>query len=203
MMAMRRTATLGKGDGRSAKLVRLGELLDEYRESGQKVLIFSFFLDVLEAVRIGFEARAIITGEVSPVQRLRIVDEFQKAPGFGLLPCQIQAGGVGLNLQAASAVILMEPQWKATAEDQAIARAHRMGQSRRVVVHRLLARNSVDERMLEILRGKREIFATYARDSLIKDVSADATETQMVNAIIEAELERIRQEEETSRHPVD
>jgi SNF2 family DNA or RNA helicase len=195
MMAMRRTATLGKGDGQSAKLTRLGELLDEYRESKQKVLIFSFFLNVVEVIKNGCGSGAGITGDVSPAQRLRIVDEFQQAPGFRVLPCQIQAGGVGLNLQAASVVILMEPQWKATAEDQAIARAHRMGQTRRVVVHRLLARNSVDERMLEILRGKREVFETYARDSLIKDVSAEATETQMVNAIIEAELERIQREE--------
>jgi SNF2 family DNA or RNA helicase len=195
MMAMRRSATLGKGDGRSAKLTRLGELFDEYRESEQKVLIFSFFLDVLEAVGNGLGAEAVITGDISPAQWLRIVDEFQKAPGFRLLPCQIQAGGVGLNLQAASVVILMEPQWKATAEDQAVARAHRMGQTRRVVVHRLLARNSVDERMLEILRGKREVFETYARDSLVKEASAEATEARMANAIIEAELERIRKEE--------
>ena len=203
MMAMRRTATLGKGDGQSAKLVRLGELLAEYCESEQKVLIFSFFLDVLAAIRNSFGAEAVITGDISPAQRLRIVDEFQQALGFRLLPCQIQAGGVGLNLQAASVVILMEPQWKATAEEQAIARAHRMGQTRRVVVHRLLARNSVDERLLEILRGKREVFATYARDSLIKEASIEATETQLANAIIAAELERIRQEEETSRNPVD
>jgi superfamily II DNA or RNA helicase len=195
MMAMRRTATLGKGEGRSAKLARLGELLDEYRESEQKILVFSFFLDVLAAVGNSFGAGVVITGDISPAQRLRIVDEFQQAPGFRLLPCQIQAGGVGLNLQAASVVILMEPQWKATAEDQAIARAHRMGQTRRVVVHRLLARNSVDERMLEILRGKREVFETYARDSLIKEASTEATETQMASAIIEAELERIRREE--------
>jgi SNF2 family DNA or RNA helicase len=146
-------------------------------------------------VRSGFGAEAVITGDISPSQRLRIVDEFQKTPGFRLLPCQIQAGGVGLNLQAASVVIFMEPQWKATAEDQAIARAHRMGQTRRVVVHRLLARNSVDERMLDILRGKREVFETYARDSLIKDISAEATETQMASAIIEAELKRIEKEE--------
>jgi SNF2 family DNA or RNA helicase len=195
MMAMRRSATVGKGNGQSAKLTRLGELFDEYRESKQKVLVFSFFLDVLEAVRNGFGAEAVITGHIPPAQRLRIVDEFQKALDFRLLPCQIQAGGVGLNLQAASVVILMEPQWKATAEDQAIARAHRMGQTRRVVVHRLLARNSVDERMLEILRGKREVFETYARDSLIKEASAEATETQMTNAIIKAELERIQKEE--------
>jgi SNF2 family DNA or RNA helicase len=176
----------------------LRELLDEYRESEQKVLIFSFFLDVLEAIRSRFGAGAVITGDISPAQRLQIVDAFQRAPGFRLLPCQIQAGGVGLNLQAASVVILMEPQWKATAEDQAIARAHRMGQTRRVVVHRLLARNSVDERMLEILRDKREVFETYARDSLIKEASAEATETRMAHTIIEAELERIRKEEGSS-----
>lgn len=195
MMAMRRSATLGKGDGQSAKLVRLSELFDEYRESEQKVLVFSFFLDVLEAVRQQSEAAAVITGSASPAERMRIVDEFQKALGFRVLPAQIQAGGVGLNLQAASVVILMEPQWKATAEDQAIARAHRMGQTRRVVVHRLLARDAVDERLLEVLRGKKEIFETYARDSLVKEASAEATETQVANTIIEAELERLRRDE--------
>jgi SNF2 family DNA or RNA helicase len=170
-------------------------LFDEYRESEQKVLVFSFFLDVLEAVRQLANAAAVITGSASPVERMRIVDGFQKASGFQVLPAQIQAGGVGLNLQAASVVILMEPQWKATAEDQAIARAHRMGQTRRVVVHRLLARDAVDERLLEVLRGKKEVFATYARDSLVKNASAEATEAQVANTIIEAELERLRQEE--------
>lgn len=198
MMDMRRTATLGKGGGQSAKLVRLGELFDEYRESDQKVLVFSFFLDVLEAVRQQCDAAAVITGAASPAERMCIVDEFQKASGFQVLPAQIQAGGVGLNLQAASVVILMEPQWKATAEDQAIARAHRMGQTRRVVVHRLLARDAVDERLLEVLRGKKEVFETYARDSLVKEASAEATEAEAANTIIEAELERLRREEETT-----
>lgn len=78
-----------------------------------------------------------------------------------------------------------------------------MGQTRRVVVHRLLARNSVDERMLDILREKREVFETYARDSLIKDISADATEAQMASAIMKAELERIEKEDESSRALVD
>ena len=196
MMAMRRTATLGKGDGQSAKLARLSELFDEYRESEQKVLVFSFFLDVLEAVRQQSDAPAVITGAASPVERMRIVDEFQKGPGFRVLPAQIQAGGVGLNLQAASVVVLMEPQWKATAEDQAVARAHRMGQTRRVVVHRLLARNAVDERLLEVLRGKKEVFETYARDSLVKEASSEATEAQVESTIIEAELERLQREEE-------
>jgi SNF2 family DNA or RNA helicase len=195
MMAMRRTATIGKGDGQSAKLTRLSELLDEYRESEQKVLVFSFFLEVLEIVGRRFDAPAAISGEVPAANRLRIIDEFQKAPGFRLLPCQILAGGVGVNLQAASVVILMEPQWKASAEDQAIARAHRMGQTRKVVVHRLLVCNAVDERLLEVLRGKQELFETYARDSLVKEASAEATETRAANAIIEAELKRLQQEE--------
>ncbi|MGE0821435.1 MAG: DEAD/DEAH box helicase [Candidatus Binatia bacterium] len=199
MMAMRRAATLGNGTGQSAKLQRLGELFDEYRESEQKVLVFSFFLDVLEAVRQYVDAPYVITGAASPAERLRIVDEFGQAAGFRVLPCQIQAGGVGLNLQAASVVVLMEPQWKATAEDQAIARAYRMGQTRRVVVHRLLACNAVDVRLLEVLRGKQEIFTTFARDSLIKEASADATETQLAKVIIDAELERLQQEEQQSK----
>ena len=77
---------------------------------------------------------------------------------------QIEAGGVvGLNIQTSSVVILTEPQWKPSTESQAIARCHRMGQARTVHVHRLLAENSVDERMLEILRGKAALFDEYVR----------------------------------------
>jgi SNF2 family DNA or RNA helicase len=198
MMAMRRTATIGAGDGRSAKLDRLDELLDEYRESEQKVLVFSFFLDVLAAVSRRFGVDAMITGALSPAARLLFVDEFQQSPGHALLLCQIQAGGVGLNIQAASAVVLMEPQWKASAEDQAIARAHRMGQTRKVIVHRLLAREAVDERLLEVLREKRALFDDYARESAVKEASEEAMETRLSRVIIEAELKRLREEEDSS-----
>ena len=86
----------------------------------------------------------------------------------------------------------MEPQLKPTTEAQAIARAHRMGQTRRVVVHRLLARDCVDERLVEMLKEKAELFERFARESLIKDASEEATATGLARALVEAEQERLR-----------
>jgi SNF2 family DNA or RNA helicase len=85
----------------------------------------------------------------------------------------------------------MEPQLKPTTEAQAIARAHRMGQTRRVVAHRLLARHSVDERLVEMLREKQDLFERFARESLIKEASEEATATGPARRIIEAERARL------------
>jgi SNF2 family DNA or RNA helicase len=90
-------------------------------------------------------------GDLTPRQRQELVDDFTAERGPAVLVAQIEAGGVGLNIQAASVVVLTEPQRKPTTEEQAIARAHRLGQTRRVHVHRLLARDCFDERMIEVL----------------------------------------------------
>ena len=83
-------------------------------------------------------------------------------------------GGLGLNLQDASAVILMEPQLKPSSEEQAVSRAHRMGQSRTVVVHRLFASNTVDTHLEEVLAKKQAEFDNYAEHSSIKEASPEA-----------------------------
>ena len=98
-----------------------------------------------------------------------MVEEFSARRGPAVLVSQIQAGGVGLNIQAGSVVILTEPQWKPTIEDQAIARCHRTGQVRSVDVHRLLAEDTVDQPMLEILATKAVLFDEYVRRSELKD----------------------------------
>ena len=89
---------------------------------------------------------------------------------------QIEAGGVGINMQAASVVILAEPQWKPSTEEQAVARAHRMGQVRTVQVHRLLAKDSVDERMREVQEHKALLFDAYARESDAKEADRRAVD---------------------------
>ena len=115
-------------------------------------------------------------------------------PRPAVLVSQIQAGGVGLNMQAASVVILTEPQWKPSAEDQAVARCHRMGQVRPVNVHRLLAENSVDQRTLDILATKSVLFDEYVRRSDLKDASPDAVDVSDAaatgQAVSQAEAER-------------
>ena len=135
-----------------------------------------------------------LTGSVPPVKRQELVDDFSQRRGAAVLVSQIQAGGVGLNIQAASVVILTEPQWKPSTEEQAIARCHRMGQARPVDVHRLLAEESVDQRMLEVLSYKASLFDEYVRHSDLKDSSPDAIDisdlTTTKKVATEAEAER-------------
>lgn len=99
-----------------------------------------------------------------------------------------------MNIQAASVVILCEPQVKPSLESQAIARVHRMGQVRRVQVHRLLTLDSVDERMLEILGTKSTLFDEFARESLVADAapeSVDVSERRLAEQVVRAEQDRL------------
>ena len=195
-MAMRRAA-FASGDPRSsAKLHRLLEIADEAGENGRKVLVFSFFRDVLATVHRALGPRAFgpITGDVTPAKRQALVDAFSRADAPAVMVSQIAAGGVGLNMQAASVVILCEPQVKPTTEAQAIARAHRMGQLRTVQVHRLLIQDSVDQRMLEILDSKARLFDEYARRSEVADTSPEAvdiSEVSLTREVVAKEQERL------------
>jgi SNF2 family DNA or RNA helicase len=177
-MAMRRAAFVSADPERSAKLGRLADILDDARENGHKVVVFSYFLDVLRAVHAlaGADSHGPLTGATSPEERQALVDRFGGVEGHAVLVSQIQAGGVGLNIQAASVVVLTEPQWKPSVEEQAIARCHRMGQTRVVQVHRLLAEDSVDSLMLEVVRAKRDLFDDYARESAMKEATPDAVD---------------------------
>lgn len=175
-MAMRRAAFLTPHPHDSPKLGRLLEIAEEAADNGRKVVVFSYFRDVIARVHAALGTQAIgpLTGSVSATERQRLVDDFSGRKDPAVLVSQIEAGGVGLNIQAASVVILTEPQWKPTTEDQAIARCHRLGQVRPVEVHRLLTENSVDERMLVILARKSALFAEYVRQSAMKDAAPEA-----------------------------
>lgn len=195
-MRMRRAAYEPGDPAGSAKLARLVDIVEEAAANGHKVVVFSFFRDVLTTIHrvLGDLAMGPLTGSVAPAKRQALVDEFSVRPGPAVLVSQIEAGGVGLNIQAASVVILAEPQWKPSSEDQAIARCHRMGQVRRVEVHRLLAEDSVDERMLEILATKGQVFDEYVRKSSVRDASPDAVDVSSIpkaeEVVSQAEAER-------------
>lgn len=115
----------------------------------------------------------MIHGDVPLGKRAEITRRFQDADGFTALVMQIDVGGVGLNLQAASVVVLMEPQLKPSTEQQAVARAHRMGQTRPVVVYRLIASDSIDERVVQLSGFKAELFDQLARHSVLADAASD------------------------------
>lgn len=176
LMGMRRAASAMPG---SVKLDRLTELVQQAGLENHKVIVFSYFLDVLEAVKktLGDQAMGPITGKVPVQVRQELIDEFTASSEPSALLSQIEAGGVGLNIQAASVVIIAEPQWKPSTEEQAVARAHRMGQVRKVQVHRLLAKESVDERIREIQEDKLLLFEHYARRSDAKHSDGMAVDT--------------------------
>jgi superfamily II DNA or RNA helicase len=228
-MAMRRAAYLSvDGDGlrtmkqidRSAKLARLVDIVEEASEEGLKVLVFSFFRDVLELVH---QALALVvpgavygplTGSTPPEQRQKLIEALGEHEGSAVLVAQIEAGGVGLNIQSASVVVLCEPQWKPSTEAQAIARSHRMGQVRRVQVHRLLLEDSVDQRMLAVLAGKQKLIERFVHGSVIKDATPEAidisdldqvhrvvNETQAEAMILTAERRRLGLDQPTDSTP--
>lgn len=193
-MAMRRAAFVAGDD--SAKLERLVELVEEAEDNGRRVLVFSYFRDVLDQVAQALPGPVYgpITGSVPAAERQRIVDDFSGAVGGAALVAQVQAGGVGLNIQAASVVVLCEPQVKPTTEWQAVARARRMGQLETVQVHRLLAEDSVDERMVDLLSGKSEIFHQFARISetaLAAPEAYDLSEADLARQVVAAERQRL------------
>jgi superfamily II DNA or RNA helicase len=195
-MAMRRAAYLRPE--KSAKLERLREIVGEAGENGQKTVVFSNFKDVLSVVREaladGTTVFGPLTGGVPAGRRQQIVDDFAAAPGPAVLLAQIQAAGVGLNMQAASVVVICEPQIKPTIEHQAVARAHRMGQVRPVRVHRLLATGGVDERLVKMLERKTRLFDAYARRSAVAEATPDAidvSDTDLARRIVEEEQARL------------
>lgn len=193
-MAMRQAAMLLGAD--SAKMRRLVEIVREAAENERRVVVFSHFRAVLDLVAAVLPEPVFgpLTGSVPAGQRQRTVDQFSAAEHGAVLVAQIVAGGVGLNIQSASVVVICEPQLKPTTEAQAIARAHRMGQVRSVQVHRLLSEESVDEQLMVLLAGKRRIFDDFAR---VSDLAAatpeavDLSEAELVREVLAAERQRL------------
>lgn len=198
-MEIRRVSWNADDLNASCKANRLKELVEEAAEDGRKVIVFSFFLETIAAVRACLGERCLpqINGSIPPQRRQEIIDEFERAPAGAVLPAQIQSGGTGLNIQAASVVILCEPQLKPSIENQAISRAYRMGQARNVLVYRLLCEKSIDERVMELLEEKQKVFDAFADES----VSADATQKKEAEiddktfgTLVNEEIERINAE---------
>ncbi len=198
LMGMRKAGMMPSSTSlMSNKLERLLEITTEAFESGKKVIIFSYFKDVLALVaeNLGDKSLGPITGAVSPVQRQALVDKFTESEEPLALVGQIQAAGTGLNIQSASVVILCEPQIKPSLEVQAIARAHRMGQVNVVQVHRLLIPESIDELMVDMLKRKQAEFDDYVKESELANSSSDAKdrgEEAISKLLIDEERKRLK-----------
>jgi superfamily II DNA or RNA helicase len=161
----------------SAKLDTLFEQLDEVVEEGHKVLIFSQFTSLLAIVKQQLDAKKITYEYLDGKTRNRQqkVDRFQTDPQCPLFLISLKAGGVGLNLTAADYVYLLDPWWNPAVEAQAIDRAHRIGQEKPVFAYRLIARDTVEDKILELQTRKRDLAdAIIAADGgLVSQMTAD------------------------------
>jgi SNF2 family DNA or RNA helicase len=146
----------GGGELGSGKLDALFELLEPLLAEGHKVLVFSQFVRFLELVRAELDARGmrshVLTGETT--RRDEVVRAFQEDAEPVVFLVSLRAGGTGLNLTAASYVVLLDPWWNPAVEAQAIDRAHRIGQERTVIAYRLVTRGTVEEKILALQERK-------------------------------------------------
>jgi SNF2 family DNA or RNA helicase len=146
-------------DQTSAKLEMLLPRLDEVMEEGHKALVFSQFTTFLGIVRDRLDARGVpyeyLDGATS--DRAAPVHRFEEDPNCRLLLVSLKAGGLGLNLTAADYVFLLDPWWNPAVEAQAIDRTHRIGQTRPIFAYRLIARDTVEEKVLALQQTKRDL----------------------------------------------
>ncbi|ODV41661.1 hypothetical protein AWV79_34185 [Cupriavidus sp. UYMMa02A] len=143
-----------------AKLRTFVDLAGELAANGHKVLVFSQFVDFLQLLKRGLERAGLalqyLDGATPATERTRRVAAFQAGEGDVFL-ISLKAGGFGLNLTAADYVIIADPWWNPAAEDQAMGRAHRIGQQRPVTVYRLITAGTIEERIVELHKDKRAL----------------------------------------------
>jgi SNF2 family DNA or RNA helicase len=157
-------------------LAQLREVLEE----GHKALVFSQFTSLLSIVRDRLDADKIVyeylDGQTQ--NRQAPVERFQNDPNCPVFLVSLKAGGLGLNLTAAEYVFLLDPWWNPAVEAQAVDRAHRIGQTRQVFAYRLIARDTVEEKVLELQTSKRDLAAAIINqdNSVIRSLKREDLE---------------------------
>jgi SNF2 family DNA or RNA helicase len=163
----------------SGKLGALREIMQEAVAGGHRVLIFSQFVEMLHLIRTELEEEGVryewLTGATT--DRMERVDHFNNDDSVSAFLISLKAGGTGLNLVGADTVIHFDPWWNPAVEDQATDRAHRIGQSRTVSVYRLIAKDSVEEKILQLSEKKRALVANVlSSDAPLKGLTKQDVE---------------------------
>jgi SNF2 family DNA or RNA helicase len=169
----------------SSKLEVFGEIISELLENRHKALVFSQFVGHLSLIREHLDQRGVnyryLDGSTPPKERKSEVDAFQAGDG-DLFLISLKAGGLGLNLTAADYVIHMDPWWNPAVEDQASDRAHRIGQQHPVTVYRLVARNTIEEKIVKLHQDKRDLAGSLLEGS---DISGKVSAEELLKLIQE------------------
>lgn len=147
------------GSVHSTKISRAVEYIKQFKIEGHKVLIFSQFVSALHELEVQLDKENIVfvTLYGNTLKRSEAVERFQKDKKITAFLISLRAGGVGLNLTRADRIILLDDWWNPAVEDQAMGRAHRIGQKNKVIVFRLVCKNTIEEKILELQDKKRQI----------------------------------------------
>jgi len=156
------SALLRLGRHRSNKVKRMFEIIDEARATGRKVLVFtqfpSFGRMLIPEMNERYEVDVpMLHGGLTRTARVKMVEDFQSPEGPPIMVLSVRAGGTGITLTEASVVIHIDRWWNPAVEDQATDRAYRIGQDKDVTVYKLVSKGTLDERIHDIIVGKREL----------------------------------------------
>jgi len=163
----------------SCKFDLLKDTLDEILSEDHKVVVFSQFVEALKVIKNHLDSRKMmysyIDGGVNAAARNKEIEKFQNGDKVKLFLLSLKAGGVGINLTAADYVILFDPWWNPAVEMQAADRVHRIGQTKKVVVYKMITKDTVEEKILELQRHKSELVKNLVsvEKGFFKDLSRD------------------------------
>ena len=168
--------------GGSGKIDVTVELIEEFIKDNHKILLFSQFTSVLESIKKILEAEGIeyfyLDGSTKASERVKLVNEFNNSDNIKVFLISLKAGGTGLNLTSADVVIHFDPWWNPAIEDQATDRAHRFGQKNVVEVIKLIAKGSIEEKIIKLQESKKEIInevmsGNYTNGSFLSSLSEE------------------------------
>lgn len=177
-------ALVEKNSDATGTSVKIEELTREMQENAgdHKFLVFSQFTEMLQLIKAGFEEAGIshcyLDGSTSMPKRKEEVERFQQDPGIKAFLISLKAGGVGLNLTVADYVYLVDPWWNPAAEQQAIDRAHRIGQTRKVFAYKMICKDSVEEKILKMQEKKKMLADDLIQEdaNFVKSLSREDVE---------------------------
>ncbi|MBQ3422011.1 MAG: DEAD/DEAH box helicase, partial [Romboutsia sp.] len=155
------SVVLDEYNGKSAKTDACIEIIKEYIEDNNKILVFSQFTRVLKKIGESLSKNKIgyyyLDGQTKALDRIKLVDEFNEGNEKKVFLISLKAGGTGLNLTSANTVIHFDPWWNPSVEDQASDRAHRLGQKNVVEVIKLIAKGTIEEKIVQLQENKKEL----------------------------------------------
>ena len=157
----------------SGKFELLKELLEESFESGRKILLFSQFREMLAIIRRWLEEKSInyLYLDGATKNRQQLVDQFNQDEKVKLFLISLKAGGTGLNLTAADTVVIYDPWWNPAVENQAIDRAHRIGQTKHVNVYRLITEDSIEQKIMDLKARKSSIIDALINENGLSSIN--------------------------------